>query len=272
MPLPSHTRIVACYSAFLLDFVNATPPLTAADTQRFRSALNRCALTGELPPAQWPVLKRLISIEFYSILVGLLASSGQTIPLEDGEPWETRARRIVSIIDRWDTPPFTAQRLCELILQQHLPPRVPVFRYTSPSKFLLAFSKSVCGVTARPADPTAVPVGVLPLGSFPGALAAAPAVPAGVPIAPAPGEEEVVFFDGDGNALELLLDDDDVEDARLGSYYLSQSALTAADPLAYGPNPGSVTPRSATPTLVAGATAGAAGTEGGGRMMKDEED
>jgi hypothetical protein len=236
----------------MLDLIETTPLMTPADTARFRSVLNGPVTTGCLSH-DWNTTKKLICIDFITILTQLL-SLGQTIAVEDGESWETRARRVVTIIDRWDSPPFTLQRLAEIILAQHVPDTTPVFKYASASKFLQAVTKSVCGITARPR---------------PGEIASASAaVGTGDITAPhvsgyasaftaAGDDDEVIFFDSDGNALELLTDAEDEAEAAASAAYLTQSALTVANPDAYGPNPGARTPRSSTPALGA-ATGGAA--------------
>ena len=59
----------------------------------------------------------------------------------DGEDFETRFSRCRDFLSRFQRPPFTLQRMCELLAE-------PKRYYSTAEKFLRAFSKTVCGISS----------------------------------------------------------------------------------------------------------------------------
>jgi len=64
----------------------------------------------------------------------------------DGETYEQRLKRVQDYLLKFPRAPFTLQRMAELLFE-------PKRYYNSTGKFFLAFSKLVCGISARNFDP-----------------------------------------------------------------------------------------------------------------------
>jgi len=67
----------------------------------------------------------------------------------DGETFELRYKRVQDYLQKFPRAPFTLQRMAELLTE-------PRRYYNSTAKFFLAFSKLVCGISARNFDQEAV--------------------------------------------------------------------------------------------------------------------
>jgi hypothetical protein len=63
----------------------------------------------------------------------------------DGETFEQRLKRVQDYLLKFPRAPFTLQRMAELLFE-------PKRYYNNTSKFFLAFSKLVCGISARNFD------------------------------------------------------------------------------------------------------------------------
>jgi len=92
----------------------------------------------------WKSLRRLIRHQLQLVIDDYSATSPK-VPDVDGESFEVRQVRVLGIIDEWPREPFTLQRICELLVDAKR-------MYPTTAKFFLAFSKLVCGITARPFD------------------------------------------------------------------------------------------------------------------------
>ncbi len=146
------------------------------DIGEWREVIQATAKNGEVI-VSWDLLKRLICLQFYNVMEMFLEDKENPIPVVDGESYETRYKRIQAIISKWERPPFTTQRLCELLSD-------PKRSYKVGAKFLMAFSKSVYGVTARPiADSLLLPK----------------------------DDEDMLYFDEEGNPIVIVDEFDDIE-------------------------------------------------------------
>lgn len=61
---------------------------------------------------------------------------------EDGESFEMRLERVQSTLSSFPQPPFTLQRMAELLTE-------PTRFYSNLTKFFRSFSKLVCGISGR---------------------------------------------------------------------------------------------------------------------------
>lgn len=129
-------------------------------------------------------------VEFTNIMHMYTVTKGQTIPVIESEPYESRYKRIQEIILSWDRPPFTTQRLCELLLQ-------PTRQYRQGTKFLMAVTKSVYGVSTR-ADSEML-------------------------IKTEDDEDDMLYFDEDGVAVQIV---DYFDDALFNGTNSSQGSTT----------------------------------------------
>jgi len=90
---------------------------------------------------QWPSLKKLISVQLENVMDEFIATSAKPPPI-DGETYETRFKRVQTLLNNFPRAPFTLQRICELLVQ-------PKRFYKNANKYFLAFSKLVCGISGR---------------------------------------------------------------------------------------------------------------------------
>lgn len=106
-------------------------------TDELKDILEVIALTGNYWH-DWPMLKCLLSFRLKQVLTQYydshIASGGQQT-LVYGEPFNDFQRRLLEGLDSFvDGPPFTLQRLCELLLN-------PGLTYPNIDKVALAFEK-----------------------------------------------------------------------------------------------------------------------------------
>jgi len=92
----------------------------------------------------WKSLRRLIRHQL-QLVIDDYSTTSPKVPDVDGESFDVRQARVLGIIDEWPREPFTLQRICELLVDAKR-------MYPTTAKFFLAFSKLVCGITARPFD------------------------------------------------------------------------------------------------------------------------
>jgi len=83
-------------------------------------------------------------IQLQNVLDDYIAAGGKGNDL-DGETFEQRLKRVQDYLGKFPRAPFTLQRMAELLVE-------PKRYYSNPSKFFLAFSKLVCGISARNFD------------------------------------------------------------------------------------------------------------------------
>eukprot|EP00466_Bigelowiella_natans_P009544 jgi/Bigna1/141156/aug1.60_g15864 len=87
----------------------------------------------------WNNLKVLLKSKLEEVLELYRKEKSKTTKI-DGEDFETRHDRALKYISDFKRPPFTLQRMCELLKE-------PKRYYSNIEKFFLAFSKMVCGIT-----------------------------------------------------------------------------------------------------------------------------
>ncbi|GAB5372869.1 hypothetical protein AAMO2058_001701300 [Amorphochlora amoebiformis] len=87
----------------------------------------------------WKQLQTLITRRLEDVVAAYRNKDAKTIEI-DGEDFDTRYKRVMKFLQEFKEPPFTLQRMCELL---HEPERY----YRNTEKFFLAFSKTVCGIT-----------------------------------------------------------------------------------------------------------------------------
>eukprot|EP00467_Chlorarachnion_reptans_P009427 CAMPEP_0114514746 /NCGR_PEP_ID=MMETSP0109-20121206/16328_1 /TAXON_ID=29199 /ORGANISM="Chlorarachnion reptans, Strain CCCM449" /LENGTH=243 /DNA_ID=CAMNT_0001694827 /DNA_START=282 /DNA_END=1014 /DNA_ORIENTATION=+ len=75
-----------------------------------------------------------------SSLIGKYRETDPKTGEVDGEAFEVRYKRVLDFMEDFKRPPFTLQRICELLDE-------PQRYYKSTEKFFLAFSKMVCGIS-----------------------------------------------------------------------------------------------------------------------------
>lgn len=135
-----------------------TRPSSPSFSPQVQKALNEFALTDDNKvPAElskvvadiaacgltryaWPSLRHLLRVMFQNVVTEYVASSGKPSDV-DGESFDERYRRVVHMMDEWPNPPFTLQRMCELLID-------PNRFYRNTNKYFQAFSKLVHGISA----------------------------------------------------------------------------------------------------------------------------
>ena len=94
----------------------------------------------------WPAVRQLCIAQLLAVMAGYVERSGVPPPTpSDEEPFLARYRQLVLLLSLFPHPPFTLQRLCELLTS-------PLAHYASTSSFMLAVSKCVLGISAEEAD------------------------------------------------------------------------------------------------------------------------
>lgn len=86
----------------------------------------------------WAAIKVLLSAALEKVMASYL-SSQPTPPDVDGESYEVRNARVKDFLSAFSVPPFTLQRMAELLAE-------PRRYYSNGAKFFVAFSKLVCGI------------------------------------------------------------------------------------------------------------------------------
>lgn len=112
----------------------------------FTSILHPLGCTGEfsslsLPMSYWPIVRDILVLRFNLIFTRYCESFKPPTDV-DGESGKLRFDRMSKLLAAFERPPFTLQRISELL---HDPFRY----YSSTNKFLLAFSKLVCGISGE---------------------------------------------------------------------------------------------------------------------------
>jgi len=88
---------------------------------------------------RWEQLRKLL-IHKLKRVVGKYRETDPKTGEVDGEAFEVRYKRVLDFMEDFKRPPFTLQRICELLDE-------PQRYYKSTEKFFLAFSKMVCGIS-----------------------------------------------------------------------------------------------------------------------------
>jgi len=110
------------------------------DIGELMTVLHELARTGETS-YNWPSVRSLLSTQLQNVIDSYSKISPKIVDL-DGESFETRYTRVQKYLSDFSRPPFTLQRMAELLV-------MPRRYYTTGAKFFLAFSKLVCGISAR---------------------------------------------------------------------------------------------------------------------------
>jgi hypothetical protein len=105
--------------------------------------LEDIAKTG-LTSYSWPSIRSLLLVQLQNVIDDYMAAGGKGNDL-DGETFDQRLKRVQDYLGKFPRAPFTLQRMAELLVE-------PKRYYSNPSKFFLAFSKLVCGISARNFD------------------------------------------------------------------------------------------------------------------------
>jgi len=110
------------------------------DIGELMMVLHEIARTGETS-YNWPSVRSLLSTQLQNVIDSYSKISPKIVDV-DGESFETRYTRVQKYLSDFSRPPFTLQRMAELLV-------MPRRYYTTGAKFFLAFSKLVCGISAR---------------------------------------------------------------------------------------------------------------------------
>jgi len=107
-----------------------------------------------IPVLPWPILRRLL-ITYFSLTLQLMVTQTR-VEIPDLENNVTE-QSLISAIEEWQSPPFTLQRIGELLIEQIRPPDAAVRHpscpsrtkrhYRNPTSFLIAFAKCVVGIS-----------------------------------------------------------------------------------------------------------------------------
>eukprot|EP00744_Colponema_vietnamica_P019664 GILI01027852.1.p1 GENE.GILI01027852.1~~GILI01027852.1.p1 ORF type:complete len:160 (-),score=7.43 GILI01027852.1:46-525(-) len=101
---------------------------------RLNQILKNIAATG-IPCYFWPHLKQLLAYKTREVLVDFHGKCPDC-PVTKGDTFQDQLNRVLSSLDTFQGPPFTLQRLCELITD-------PERRYNSTRKLIAAVEKAV---------------------------------------------------------------------------------------------------------------------------------
>lgn len=113
----------------------------ATVTPALIALLRHIAATGSHVGYPWAGVRKLISVHLDTVLSELIARSSRPADL-DGESYDVRLARMQTLLKAWPRAPFTLQRICELLTDHRR-------FYRTAAKYMLAFSKLVCGISAR---------------------------------------------------------------------------------------------------------------------------
>lgn len=105
--------------------------------------IQQVAWNADVSHYSWASLRKLIKIQLHNVMTAYLSVSPAPADV-DGESFDFRYKRVHEIIKYWNAPPFTCQRLCELLTY------APKKYYTSTKKFMMAVCKVVYGISGRP--------------------------------------------------------------------------------------------------------------------------
>jgi hypothetical protein len=104
-----------------------------------KDVLWHVAFSGGIAGFQWMSIQTLFWLQF-KLLLGRFVESSFAIAESDGETFETRCARVEEKFFYFSTPPFTTQRMAELLCH-------PYRYYKTTPKFFDAFSKLVMGIS-----------------------------------------------------------------------------------------------------------------------------
>ena len=122
------------------------------------SLLQRIALCGSTS-CEWKDILPIVEYQYLWVLQRILLEEKTKLggggggvkngrrsmdEIVDGETLPIRLARVLRFLHDMEGPPFTLQRMCELILE--FPPK----QYATASKYFQAFSKLVCGISIPP--------------------------------------------------------------------------------------------------------------------------
>lgn len=132
----------------LKTFVNNVMIGETVDCTPWRYIVEAAAVNGKII-CDWTSLRKLFCIEFMNSLQKLVREEQSSSPSKsyeyEGENLPMRRARVLLQISRWTSPPFTTQRIAEILLDQHRVP--PQSRwYKTANAFLLAFTRCVIGI------------------------------------------------------------------------------------------------------------------------------
>eukprot|EP00808_Paulinella_micropora_P022477 g36688.t1 len=129
--------------ALLSDYLNKPKADRNGDLRPFDPIFLEIIETGN-SSCEWASLRALLEMRLLQVLEGYKKDSPAVQDL-DGEEFETRLERVCLHLTRFPRPPFTLQRISELLME-------PRRYYATTAKFFLAFSKLVTGISARDFD------------------------------------------------------------------------------------------------------------------------
>ncbi len=133
----------------LRTFVNNVKIGETVDCSPWRYIIERASINGDII-CDWTSLRKLFCIEFMNSLQKLVredVQSNRNISYEyEGHNLPMRRTRVLLQISRWNSPPFSTQRIAEILFDQH---RIPESQrwYKTGNSFLHAMSRCVIGIT-----------------------------------------------------------------------------------------------------------------------------
>ena len=119
------------------------PAASLPATSHLQPILAAIAATGRLSGYPWPAVRELLILRARVVLDEYVQHTGgpPTSPSDPSESYEPRVAHLLLLIALFASPPFTLQRLCELLCE-------PRQHYHSTSHYLAALCKCVYGITA----------------------------------------------------------------------------------------------------------------------------
>eukprot|EP01083_Nonionella_stella_P014515 40741_1 len=114
------------------DFLHRSPTEL---TDRFRTVVEETAKTASI--ASWPALKLLVVFQLQKVVAKYSESS--SAPPASDEAFMQKFEEIKQKLQSYEEPPFTIQRICELVLNPST--------YGNVHGFLSAFGKNVSGIS-----------------------------------------------------------------------------------------------------------------------------
>lgn len=176
----------------LRTFVNNVKIGETVDCTPWRFIIEAAALNGRVL-CEWTTLRKLFCIEFMNSLQKLVREEQNASPPisyeYEGENLPMRRTRVLIQISRWTSPPFTTQRLAEILLDQHRPPSQNRW-YKTANSFLLSFTRCVLGIS-----PSSGPNNSTPQSEIQGRLSSIDA--------------SVIYFNSRGDPIQIVDDDND---------------------------------------------------------------
>ena len=124
-----------------------TPLASLPPTTHLSPVLAAIAATGRLCGYSWPAVRELLIIRTRLMLDEYVRSTGlpAVSPSDPSDSYEPRVTHLLLLLSLFTAPPFTLQRLTELLSQ-------PSHHYHTTSHYLAALCKCVYGITADSDD------------------------------------------------------------------------------------------------------------------------